>query len=201
VSRPAHRLVLAQDAHADDLLSRDPFALLVGMLLDQQFPMERAFAGPALIAQRMGVDDLDPAAVAAAGESEFVAVMTGPPAVHRYPASMAGRVQALASFVLDRYGGDAAALWADPPAGPALTGAQLLARLRELPGFGAQKAKIFLALLAKQLDVQPDGWQQAAGDYSQPGFRSVADVVGAESLQKVRDHKKAMKEAAKAARS
>ncbi len=193
-----HHLVLAQDPHADDLLSRDPFALLVGMLLDQQFPMERAFAGPALIAERMGSDRLDPAAVAAVGQGEFAALMTGPPAVHRYPASMGSRVQALAGYVVENYDGRAEALWQDAAR---LTGAQLLARFRALPGFGAQKAKIFLALLAKQLDVHAQGWEQAAGEYAEHGYRSVADVVDAESLQKVRDHKKAAKQAARAGRA
>ncbi len=193
----ARRLVLAQDPTADDLLSRDPFALLVGMLLDQQFPMERAFAGPALIAERMGVSRLDPAEVAGVDEETFTTLMTGPPAVHRYPASMGRRVQALAAHVVEHHEGRAEALWGD--AGE-ITGEQLLARLRTLPGFGAQKAKIFLALLAKQLDVAPDGWRAVVGDYGQDGYRSVADVVDAESLQKVRDHKKAMKEAARAAR-
>lgn len=190
-------LRLAQEEAADDLLSRDPFALLVGMLLDQQFPMERAFAGPALIAERMGVDRLDPGVVAAVPEQEFTALMTGPPAVHRYPGSMGARVQALATQVLEHYDGHAEALWSDDDA---LTGAELFARLKALPGFGDQKARIFLALLAKQLGVTPNGWQAAAGDYAEPGFRSVADVVGPESLQKVRDHKKAMKQAARAAR-
>jgi uncharacterized HhH-GPD family protein len=189
-------LRLAQEDVADDLLGRDPFALLVGMLLDQQFPMERAFAGPALIAQRMGVDRLEPGVVAAVPEQEFTALMTGPPAVHRYPGSMGARVQALAAHVLEHYDGHADTLWSEE----ALTGAALLARLKALPGFGDQKARIFLALLAKQLGVVPNGWQSAAGDYAEPGFRSVADVVGPESLQKVRDHKKMMKEAARAAR-
>lgn len=195
---PPVRLRLAQDAAADELLSRDPFALLVGMLLDQQFPMERAFAGPALIAERMGVQRLDPAAVAAVPESEFTALMTGPPAVHRYPASMGARVQALAVHVLDNYGDEADALWHDADS---LGGSGLLARLRSLPGFGDQKAKIFLALLAKQLGVRPDGWQAAAGVYAEAGYRSVADVVDPQSLDKVREYKKGMKEAARAART
>ena len=193
------RLRLAQDDRADDLLSRDPFALLVGMLLDQQFPMERAFAGPALIAQRMGVDRLDPAAVASMPEQEFAALMAGPPAVHRYPASMGTRVQALAAEIVEHYDGEADALWRAAPG--TVSGAELLARLKQLPGFGDQKAKIFLALLAKQLGVAPDGWQAAVGDYARPGYRSVADVVGPESLQKVRDHKKLMKEAARATKA
>jgi uncharacterized HhH-GPD family protein len=188
------RLCIAQDDAADALLARDPFALLVGMLLDQQFPMERAFAGPALIAERLGTDRLDPAEVAAADPEEFVRLMTGPPAVHRYPGSMAARVQALAALVQERYGGDASRLWLE-----AADGADLLARLRALPGFGDQKARIFVALLGKQLEVRPQGWERAAGDYATPGRRSVADVVDAASLQEVRDFKRSAKQAQKQA--
>ena len=188
------RLCIAQDDAADALLARDPFALLVGMLLDQQFPMERAFAGPALIAERLGTDRLDPAEVAAADPEEFVRLMTGPPAVHRYPGSMAARVQALATLVQERYGGDASRLWLE-----AADGADLLARLRALPGFGDQKARIFVALLGKQLEVRPQGWERAAGDYATPGRRSVADVVDAASLQEVRDFKRSAKQAQKQA--
>jgi len=191
----ARSLCLAQEPAADALLSADPFALLVGMLLDQQFPMERAFAGPRLLADRLGVDRLDPTAVASLAPEVITAAMTGPPAVHRYPASMGERVQAVAALVVQTYGGDAEQLWAT-----ATTGAELLARLSALPGFGAQKSKIFVALLAKQRGVRPKGWEQAAGDYALSGFRSVADVVDADTLQKVRDHKKAAKAAAKAAR-
>jgi uncharacterized HhH-GPD family protein len=186
----APRLCIAQDDAADALLARDPFALLVGMLLDQQFPMERAFAGPALIAQRLGTDHLDPAAVAAADPEVFARLMTGPPAVHRYPGSMAARVQALAALVQEVYGGDAARLWRE-----ASDGADLLARLRALPGFGDQKARIFVALLGKQLGVRPTGWERAAGDYATPGRRSVADVVDAASLQEVREYKRSAKQA------
>lgn len=181
-------LHLTGDAGADALLSRDPFALLCGMLLDQQFPMERAFAGPALIAQRLGTEGLDPAVVAGVDAAAFTALMTGPPAVHRYPGSMGERVQALARLVMDRYGGDAEALWREAADGP-----DLLSRVRALPGFGEQKARIFVALLGKQVGVRPAGWEKAAGDYAEPGYRSVADVVDAQSLQKVRDHKKAVK--------
>lgn len=188
-------LQLAQQPEADALLSADPFALLVGMLLDQQFPMEKAFTGPWLIASRMATGRLDPAAVAEVPPERFEGLMAGPPAVHRYHRSMAGRVQELARFVRDRYDGDAAALWRD-----ARSGAELKARLVELPGYGEQKAKIFVALLGKQLGVRPRGWRQAAGDYGNPGgHRSVADVVDGASLQKVRDFKKAAKAAARAA--
>jgi uncharacterized HhH-GPD family protein len=182
------RLHLAQDDAADALLAADPFALLVGMLLDQQFPMERAFAGPYVIASRMGIDRLDPASVAAADAQTFATLMAGPPAVHRYHSAMAGRVQALAAHVEQTYDGDASAIWRDVP-----DGRELFRRLRALPGFGDQKARIFVALLGKQLGVRPPGWEEAAGDYSAPGRRSVADVVDATTLQEVRDHKRTMK--------
>ena len=182
-------LHLAQDPAADELLSRDPFALLVGMLLDQQFPMERAFAGPRVIADRMGTRTLDPVQVAGADPEEFAVLMAGPPAVHRYHRSMAGRVQALARYIVEHDEGDAAALWRDAP-----TGAELLRRLGALPGFGDQKARIFLALLGKQVGVRPTGWQEAAGAYAEAGsHRSAADVVDAASLEQVREYKKAMK--------
>ncbi|GAA4411690.1 HhH-GPD-type base excision DNA repair protein [Fodinibacter luteus] len=185
-------LTIAQDPTADRVLSEDPFALLVGMLLDQQFPMERAFAGPAKVLERFGT--LEPAAVAGADPEAFADLCATPPAVHRYGRSMAGRIQALAAVVRDGYGGDAAAIWRD-----AATGAELVARLRALPGFGEQKARIFAALLGKQLGVRPPGWQEACGAYADSGsFRSVADVVDADSLQKVRDFKKAAKAAARA---
>ncbi|MET0741176.1 MAG: HhH-GPD-type base excision DNA repair protein [Candidatus Nanopelagicales bacterium] len=189
------RLQIAQEPGADGLLSRDPFALLVGMLLDQQFPMERAFAGPAVIAQRIGTPDrLDPAMIASYDPHEFTALMTGPPAVHRFPGSMGGRVQALARVVADAYGGDAEAIWRDVPDGPSL-----LTRLKRLPGFGDQKARIFLALLGKQLSVRPPGWEAAAGAYAVEGTRrSVADVVDAQTLAEVRAFKQEAKAAAKA---
>ncbi len=186
-------LTIAQDPTADAVLSKDPFALLVGMLLDQQFPMERAFAGPAKVLERFGT--LDPAAVAAADPEGFADLCATPPAVHRYGRSMAGRIQALAVVVRDEYAGDASALWRD-----AATGAELVGRVRALPGFGEQKAKIFTALLGKQLDIRPPGWEQACGAYAETGsYRSVADVVDPDSLQRVRDFKKAAKAAAKSA--
>jgi len=190
-------LRLAQDPQADALLQDDPFALLTGMLLDQQIPMERAFAGPAVIARRLGVSRLDPAVVAGLGEQEFAAALSEQPAVHRFPGSMAARVQSLARTIVDSYDGDAAAVWTT-----AETGTELVARLAALPGFGQQKAQIFTALLGKQLGVQPDGWREAAGAYGQDGSRrSVADVTGPESLNEVRAFKKALKAAAKASGS
>ncbi len=190
-------LQLAQDPEADALLDRDPFALLVGMLLDQQFPMERAFAAPAGLARRLGVDRLDPAAIAAHDPDALAALFAGPPALHRYPAAMAGRVQALAALVVERHGGDAAGLWRDVP-----DGAALLRRLTALPGFGRQKAQIFVALLGKQRGVVPPGWREAAGVYGEEGSsRSVADVVDGASLARVRAVKQAAKAEQKAARA
>ncbi len=180
------------DDTADQVLTDDPFALLVGMMLDQQYPMEHAFRGPAKVVERFG--SLDPAAIAAADPEEFAALCATPPAIHRFPGSMAARLQALAALVEERYDGDAARLWSE-----AGTGKELLARMMELPGFGKQKAQIFVALLAKRLGVRPTGWEAAVGDYAKDGFRSVADVVDPDSLQKVRDFKKAKKAAAKAA--
>ena len=185
-------LTIAQDPTADRVLSEDPFALLIGMLLDQQFPMERAFAGPAKVLERFGT--LDPDAIASADPEAFADLCATPPAVHRYGRSMAARIQALAVVVRDTYGGDASNLWRD-----AASGADLVGRLKALPGFGKQKSQIFVALLAKQLGVRPEGWELAAGDYSESGsYRSVADVVDATSLERVRAFKKEKKAASKA---
>jgi len=180
-------LQLSGDPAADALLDENPFAVLIGALLDQQYPMEAAFAGPKKIADRIG--GVDPREIADYDPEEFAALCSKTPAIHRFPGSMAKRIQTLAQIIVDEYGGEAAALWtAGDPDGP-----EVLRRLKSLPGFGEQKAKIFLALLAKRLQVQPPGWQQAAGDYGADGYRSVADVVDPDSLQKVRDHKRAMK--------
>jgi uncharacterized HhH-GPD family protein len=190
-------LRIAQDPAADELLGRDPLALLIGMLLDQQFPMERAFAGPRLLADRLGVEALSAAQLAECDPEVLQRHFQGPPALHRYPGSMATRTQDLARTLVERYDGHADALWADVP-----DGATLLRRLGELPGFGAQKAKIFLALLGKQCGVTPSGWREAAGDYGQEGSRrSVADITGPASLAEVRATKQAMKQAAKAAKA
>ena len=186
-------LQLVQDPAADALLSANPFALLVGMLLDQQVPMETAFAGPKKIADRMG--GLDAHEIANCDPDKFAALCSEQPAIHRFPGSMAKRIQTLAQIVVDRYDGDAAALWtAGDPDGP-----EVLRRLKELPGFGDQKARIFVALLGKQYGVTPTGWRAAAGEYGKAGTHlSVADIVDARSLAQVRSHKKQMK-AAKAA--
>ncbi|MCD0451830.1 Fe-S cluster assembly protein HesB [Actinocorallia sp. API 0066] len=186
-------LRLAQDPEADALLGRSPLAALIGMLLDQQVPMERAFAGPLAIARRMGVPDLDAHEIAARDPEEFAALMARAPAVHRFPGSMGKRVQQLCAYLVEQYDGDASAIWRDVPDGRAL-----LRRLNELPGFGKQKAQIFLALLGKQFEVAPEGWREAAGAYGEQGsHRSVADITGPESLIKVREFKKAAKAAAR----
>lgn len=214
------QLQLTQDPSADALLSEDPFALLVGMLLDQQIPMEVAFAGPKKILDRLQRDGLcqqvameiafvgprkiferiggfESALIADYDPDKFAALCAESPAVHRFPGSMAKRIQELAREIVDQYNGDTAALWTtgDPD------GAEVLRRLRALPGFGEQKAKIFLALLGKQYGVTPTGWQSAAGDYGAAGTHmSIADVVDKASLQQVREYKKKMKADLKAAK-
>ncbi|MBM7075909.1 HhH-GPD-type base excision DNA repair protein [Micromonospora humida] len=188
-------LSLPIDGEANRLLERSPLALLTGMLLDQQVPMEKAFSSPYVLAQRLGHDpearelaDYDPA--------ELVEVFARPPALHRFPKAMAGRVQELCRVLVDRYAGDAGRLWADVG-----DGRELLRRIADLPGFGTQKAQIFVALLGKRYDVRPDGWREAAGGYGDPDtFRSVADVTDAESLRRVREYKQQVKAAAKADR-
>lgn len=190
----AHSLPLTGDPAADALLSADPLALLIGMLLDQQVPMEKAFRGPYDLKARMD-GRLDAAEIAAMDADELAAVFKGPPALHRYPASMAGRTQELCRALVERYDGDAAGVWSS-----ATTGQELFANLKALPGFGEQKARIFTALLAKRMGVTPPGWEDVAGPYGQPGHFSVADVDGPDALAAVREHKKAMKAAAKAAK-
>ncbi|GAA2235671.1 Fe-S cluster assembly protein HesB [Herbiconiux moechotypicola] len=187
-------LHITGDTAADELLSTDPLALLIGMLLDQQVAMETAFEGPAKIAARID-GPFDASNLAGYDPEALVEVFRQTPAVHRYPGSMAGRVQALCAALVDDWGGSASALWTvgDPD------GATLLKRLKALPGFGDQKARIFVALLGKQYGVQPEGWRAAAGAYGEEGsHRSVADIVDAGSLALVRETKRAAKAAAKA---
>ena len=177
---------------ANELLNRNPLALLIGMTLDQQDKLEKAFSAPYVLSQRLGhmptadeLADFDPDAL--------IAIFAQPPALHRFPKAMAGRVQEVCRALVDRYDGDAANLWAD-----AGSGAELAKRVASLPGFGKQKSQIFTALLGKQFGVQPPGWREAAGHYGEVGsFRSVADIVDAASLDKVRTYKKEMKAAAK----
>jgi uncharacterized HhH-GPD family protein len=181
------------DPHADEVLSTSPFALLVGMMLDQQYPMEHAFRGPAKVLDRFG--SIEPRAIAAADPAEFKALCSTPPAIHRFPGSMAERLQTLAAIVEEKYDGHTERLWTE-----ASSGAELLKRVMELPGFGKQKAQIFVALLGKQRGVTPAGWREAAGAYGDDGsFRSVADVVDGESLARVREFKQAAKAHKKAA--
>ncbi|GGV49646.1 (Fe-S)-cluster assembly protein [Kitasatospora herbaricolor] len=186
-------LRLAQQPEADALLGRSPLAALAGMLLDQQVPMEWAFSGPYTIARRLGRDDLDAHEIAAYDPEAFAALLSQKPAVHRYPGSMAKRLQQLCQFLVEHYDGDAAAVWEGVGSGK-----ELLTRLNELPGFGKQKAQIFLALLGKQFGVAPEGWREAAGPYGEEGcHRSVADITGPESLEQVRAYKQEAKRAAK----
>lgn len=185
-------LHITDDAAADQLLTENPLALLIGMLLDQQIAMETAFTGPLKIRERAG--SVDAATIAGYDPEEFVEVFRQTPAVHRFPGSMAGRVQTLCQTIVDDWGGDASAIWTSgDPDGPTV-----LKRLKALPGFGEQKAKIFLALLGKQYGFTGAGWREAAGSYGDEGsFRSVADIVSPESLTKVREYKRAAKAAAK----
>ncbi|MEJ3743545.1 HhH-GPD-type base excision DNA repair protein [Actinomycetes bacterium KLBMP 9797] len=186
-------LSLPIDAEANELLGRSPLALLIGMTLDQQFPLERAFSSPYELVRRLGHEptaqelaDFDPDAL--------IAIFATPPALHRFPKAMAVRVQEVCRILVEQYDGDAGRLW-----GEAKTGQELFKRVAALPGFGKQKAQIMVALLGKQVGVRPTGWREAAGDYGQDGaHRSVADIVDQDSLLKVREHKQQMKAAAKA---
>jgi uncharacterized HhH-GPD family protein len=189
-------LHLAYHDEANALLERDPFALLVGMLLDQQIPLEKAFTSPYELRERLG-HDLDPKELAGYGSEALVELFAQRPALHRFPKAMAARVQELARQVADRYDGDAARVWSE-----AKDGKDLLRRVADLPGFGQQKAQIFVALLGKQFGVQPKGWRAAAGEFGAAGsHKSVADIVDADSLQQVRTYKQQMKAAAKAGKS
>jgi uncharacterized HhH-GPD family protein len=183
------------DAEANKLLDRSPLALLIGMVLDQQIPLEKAFFSPYDLVRRLGheptateIADHDPDAL--------IAIFSKPPALHRFPKAMAVRVQEVCRILVERYDGDAANLWSD-----AGSGKELLKRVADLPGFGKQKAQIFVALLGKQYGVRPEGWREAAGDYGREGvYLSVADITDGDSLSKVREHKQQMKAAAKAAK-
>ena len=187
-------LYLSGNPEADRLLDNDPFALLIGMVLDQQIPLEKAFSGPAVLKQRLG-GTLTVAQVAEIDLAALVAAFSEKPAIHRFPAAMAERVQLLARELVASHEGDAARVWTD-----AQNGSELLRNVRSLPGFGEQKARIFIGLLGKQLGVRPDGWERAAGAFGAPGtFASIADIDGPETLAKVRAHKAQMKAAAKSA--
>jgi uncharacterized HhH-GPD family protein len=188
-------LCLSQREDADALLERDPLALLIGMVLDQQIPLEKAFTSPYVLTERLGRlgEALDAREIAEYDPDALVELFATPPALHRFPKSMALRVQEVCRAIVERYDGDVTGIWAD-----AADGKELLKRLKALPGFGEQKAKIFLALLGKQRGITPDGWREAAGDYGDAGsYRSVADIVDKESLLKVRAFKQEMKARAK----
>ena len=188
------KLALTGDDQADRLLSENAFALLVGMLLDQQIAMEVAFLGPQRLADRLA-GPLTPATIAGTDLDALEELFRTKPAIHRYPGSMAKRVHGLATHIVEHLDGDAAAVWQG-----AEDGADLVRRLKALPGYGDQKARILTALLGKQLEVRPAGWEAAAGEYAEEGYRSIADVTDQETLQRVRESKQAAKAAAKAAK-
>ncbi len=183
-------LSVTGNADADELLNTDPLALLLGMLLDQQVPMEWAFVGPYLLKERMG--DLDAARIAGMDPDEFFTIAKGPRAIHRFPGSMAKRVQAVCQVIVDEYGGDAENIWRD-----VATGDELRKRLLALPGFGEEKTRIFIALLGKRMGVQPSGWREAAGPFGDDTPRSVADIDSPETLASVRTWKQARKKEGK----
>lgn len=185
-------ICIAQEPEADALLEREPLALLIGMLLDQQIQMEVAFRGPLKLHERLG--GLDVRVIADHDPEGFAALATTPPAIHRYGGSMARRVQEMCRAIVEDWDGDPAAIWTrDDP-----DGREVLRRVKALPGYGEQKAKIFVAILGKQYGVTPDGWREAAGDYGADGTRlSAADVVDSRTLLEVRDTKKAIKAAAR----
>ena len=191
---PSPQLALSGNPEADLLLSTDPLALLIGMVLDQQIPLERAFSSPLDLKTRLG-GRLDAAEIASMDPDELAAKFAERPALHRFPASNAKRVQELCRIIVNEYRGDPAAIWTD-----ASSGDDLYKRIKALPGFGEQKARIFIGLLGKQLGVNTPGWEAAAGKFGQPGtFLSVADIVGPDSLGRVRAYKQQMKAAAKKA--
>jgi uncharacterized HhH-GPD family protein len=181
-------LCLAQDPAADELLSRSPLALLVGMVLDQQVPLEWAFTAPLMLRERLG-HDFDAAELAGYDAQELAELFSRTPALHRFPGSMAARVQQLCRHLVERYDGDPTAVWRG-----VRDGNELRKRIEALPGFGKQKAQIFVALLGKQLGVRPRGWREAAGQFGEArSYRSVADITDAKSLSKVRAYKQQMK--------
>lgn len=186
-------LAITGDDAADRLLNTNGTALLIGMLLDQQVPMEWAFRGPATLEERLG--HLDASRIAAMGEDEFVEVCRQKPAIHRFPQSMGRRIHSLCIHLAESYGGDGSSVWGDDP-----DAATLFRRISDLPGFGKEKSMIFLALLAKRFGVRPRGWEDKAGPFADPEPRSAADVDGEESLAQVREWKRAKKAAGKTKR-
>jgi uncharacterized HhH-GPD family protein len=183
-------LYITGNEDADGLLNRDGTALLIGMLLDQQVPMEWAFTGPETLRRRLG--HLDAARIAAMSRDDFVAVCREKPAIHRFPASLGQRIHELCTVIVERYDGDGAKVWAG-----VTDGTELYDRLHALPGYGEEKSRIFVAILGKSQGITPEGWRQAAGKFGDDTPRSVADITGPESLAKVRDWKRAQKAANK----
>jgi uncharacterized HhH-GPD family protein len=186
----AGTLYITGNAESDELLNTDPNALLIGMLLDQQVPMEWAFQGPATLQQRLG--HLDPVKIAEMDVEDFVAVCAEKPAIHRFPASMGKRIHAVCTALVDGYDADASAIWND-----GADGKEVLERLKALPGYGDEKSRIFLAILGKTQGVEPEGWRAAAGKFGDDSPRSVADISDEVTLGKVREWKKAQKAAKK----
>ena len=185
------KIPITGDESADELLEQEPLALVMGMLLDQQVPMEWAFRGPSTLKERLG--GLDAGKIAAMDADDFIAVCATKPAIHRFPKSMGKRIHEMCTYLVDHYEGDAEAIWRDAPSGE-----DLYQRLRELPGYGEEKSKIFVAILGKRMGVTPPGWEEAAAPFSDEQPRSVADVANDETLQQVRAWKQAMKAAKKA---
>lgn len=185
------KIPITGNEDADRLLEEDPFALLLGMLLDQQVPMEWAFIAPYRLKERLG-GELKADVIARMDPDELIALFKGPPALHRFPGSMAKRVQALSQLIVDEYGGDASRIWCE-----AEDGEDLQRRLLALPGFGPDKTRIFIALLAKRLGVRPPGWEEVAGPFADDTPRSVADIDSAETLAQVRQWKQMMKKQGK----
>lgn len=183
----APAIPITGDPDADLLLTEDPLALVLGMLLDQQVPMEWAFKGPATLRERLG-GELDAAAIAAMPVEDFVEICSAKPAIHRFPGSMGKRIHALCVELVEHYSGDAEAIWRDVG-----SAAELRTRLRALPGYGEEKTKIFIAILAKRFGIRPEGWEEVATPFSDEHPRSVADVDSEESLLRVREWKKMMK--------
>lgn len=190
---PKTSLTLTGNDEADALLATDPLALVIGMVLDQQIPLERAFRSPFELRERLG-GSLDAGAIASMDPDALAEIFGAKPALHRFPSSMARRVQDVCRLIMDTYDGDAAAIWTS-----AANGKELLAHVKALPGFGVQKARIFIALLGKQMGLHTPGWQQVSTPFSQPGtFQSVADIDSPAALTKVRQFKQQMKAEAKA---
>lgn len=190
---PKTSLALTGNDEADALLATDPLALVIGMVLDQQIPLERAFRSPFDLKERLG-GSLDAGAIASMDPDALAEIFGAKPALHRFPSSMARRVQDVCRLIMDTYDGDAAAIWTS-----AANGKELLAHVKALPGFGVQKARIFIALLGKQMGLHTPGWQQVSTPFSRPGtFQSVADIDSPAALTKVRQFKQQMKAEAKA---